>query len=302
MLASPAVRTAAAAVLTAAAVTAAPAPAQAARSAPPAPTAGRPFLPGVAAFAPFAAQSSSNWAGYAATGGRYTSVGSRWVVPAVTCSAGGIVAFWVGLDGWGSSSVEQNGTGADCATGSPAYFAWWETYPQNAMQDYADPVAAGDVVTSTVTSLGSGNYELDLDDTTKGWAEHHKVSAPGAANASAEIVAEAATEGDAISALPDFGSVHFSGGRIDKAAPQQAGAQPVDMTSASGAVVAATGSLDPAGDFTVAYQYTSSLLRVGVQPVRFGGGRRSRPAPGPRSRTDTPHGSVLARSPRAAAS
>ena len=172
--------------------------------------------------------------------------------PTVTCTASGIVAFWVGLDGYGSSSVEQTGTGADCSTGSPVYFAWWETYPQNAMQQYKDPVSPGDALTSTVTSLGGGQYELDLSDTTKGWTEHNKVAAPDALNASAEIVAEAVTEGDSISALPDFGSVHFTGSQINHAAPQ--GAEAIDLTDASGNVLAHTGAIDGSGDFTITYQ------------------------------------------------
>ena len=277
MLASHLARTASAGAL-AAALTALAAPAHADAGTGTGTGTGRPFLPGIATFTPAQTQSSTNWAGYAVTGGTYTSVSSSWVQPTVRCTANGIVAFWVGLDGWGSSSVEQNGTAADCSTGTPSYFAWWETYPQNAMQDYADPVAPGDALTSTVTSLGSGMYELDLDDTTKGWSEHHKTAAPGGLNASAEIVAEAVSEGEAVSALPDFDAVHFSGSRIDRAAPQQAGAEPIDMTDASGSIVATTGAIDQAGGFTVAYQYTSSLLRVGVQPARFGGGRHDRAA------------------------
>lgn len=216
-----------------------------------------PFVPGTATSKPAATTTSSNWAGYAVSGSTYTSVSSSWVEPTVTCSASGIAAFWVGIDGYGSSSVEQTGTGADCSTGSPVYFAWWETYPQNSMQEYKDAVAPGDVLTSTVTSLGSGQYELDLSDTTKGWTEHNKVSAPGALNASAEIVAEAVTEGDSISALPNFGSVHFTGSQINHAAPS--GADSIDMTNSSGAVIAHTGAISN-GDFTITYQGSGGPL------------------------------------------
>ncbi|WP_051452178.1 G1 family glutamic endopeptidase [Actinospica robiniae] len=211
-----------------------------------------PFVPGAVAPQASGNTTSSNWAAYAETGGTYTSVSSSWVEPTVTCTSSGIVAFWVGLDGYGSSSVEQTGTGADCSTGMPVYFAWWETYPQNAMQEYKDAVAPGDVFDSTVTSLGSGQYELDLSDTTKGWTEHNKVAAPDALNASAEIVAEAVTEGDSISALPDFGSVHFTGSQINKAAPQ--GAEPIDLAGSNGTVLAHTGAIDASGNFTITYQ------------------------------------------------
>lgn len=231
-----------------------------------------PLAPGAASPRTAANTTSSNWAGYAVTGGTYTSVSSNWVQPKVTCTANGIAAFWVGLDGYGSSSVEQTGTGADCSTGSPQYFAWWETYPANSMQSYKDAVEPGDVFTSTVTSLGGGQYELDLADTTKGWAEHNKVSASGAQNASAEIVAEAVTEGENISALPDFGSAKFSGSQVDGASAAAAGAQAIDMTDAGGNVIAATGSMNQSGDFPITYQGSSSALGLagaGAKSVPF---------------------------------
>ena len=38
-------------------------------------------------------------------------------------------SFWVGIDGYSSSSVEQLGTDSDCAGNTPDYYAWWEMYP-----------------------------------------------------------------------------------------------------------------------------------------------------------------------------
>src|SRR5271165_3522741 len=79
---------------------------------------------------------STNWSGYAVTGanGSVTSVTGSWVVPPATCTeAGGSKAyasFWVGIDGWNSSSVEQTGTDSDCSSGKPLYYAWYEFYPQ----------------------------------------------------------------------------------------------------------------------------------------------------------------------------
>jgi hypothetical protein len=79
--------------------------------------------------------SSSNWAGYAAAGaaGRFTSVSASWTQPTATCSTGSqYAAFWVGLDGYTSQTVEQIGTEADCSGPNPAtpqYYTWYEVYP-----------------------------------------------------------------------------------------------------------------------------------------------------------------------------
>ena len=196
---------------------------------------------------------STNWAGYAVTGGSYTSVASNWVEPSVTCTANGIVGFWIGLDGWGSTSVEQDGTGVDCSSGSPQQFAWWETYPENSIQVYDAPVAAGDRMSSEVASEGNGQYVMALTDWTANWSERNVVSAPTAQNASAEIVAEAVTNGDSITALPDFGSIAFTGSAINGGSLQSAAAEPIDMTDLTDNLIASTAAADQSGDFQVKY-------------------------------------------------
>ena len=197
---------------------------------------------------------STNWSGYAANTGTYTTVTSSWVEPSVSCTADGIVAFWIGLDGWGSDSVEQDGTGVDCSGGSPQAFAWWETYPADSIQEYNNPVAAGDSLTSTVTSESNGRYDLVLTDSTRGWTENNVVAKPsGASNASAEIIAEAVSNGSSVTPLPNFGAVHFTGSTIDNGTLQAVGAQGIDMTNGNGTVIATTGPADSSGDFTVSY-------------------------------------------------
>ena len=75
---------------------------------------------------------STNWSGYAATGTNFTRVTGSWVIPASTCATGSsaeYAAFWIGIDGWTSDSVEQTGTDSDCSNGKPSYYAWYEFYP-----------------------------------------------------------------------------------------------------------------------------------------------------------------------------
>ena len=196
---------------------------------------------------------STNWAGYAVTGGTYTSVASNWVEPNVNCTSTGIVGFWIGLDGWGSHTVEQDGTGVDCSNGSPQQFAWWETYPENSIQVYDAPVRAGDRMSSSVASQGSGQYLMVLTDWTQNWTERNPVDAPTARNTSAEIVAEAVTTGSSITALPDFGAISFTGSTINGGSLQSAAAQALDMTDLSDDLIAATTASDPYGDFNVSY-------------------------------------------------
>src|ERR1700678_1270393 len=52
---------------------------------------------------------STNWSGYAGDSGTSTSVSASWVQPTVTCGGSGAKdkysSFWVGLDGYSSTTV-----------------------------------------------------------------------------------------------------------------------------------------------------------------------------------------------------
>lgn len=71
---------------------------------------------------------SENWSGYAVTVSSLTVAKGSWTVPAVNCSKtpNTYAAFWVGIDGYSSSTVEQTGTLAQCSGSSAAYYAWYE--------------------------------------------------------------------------------------------------------------------------------------------------------------------------------
>src|SRR5438270_9216278 len=113
---------------------------------------------------------SSNWSGYAVTGGRYTSVSASWTEPSVSCSGTAYSSFWVCLDGDTSNTVEQTGTDADCSSGSPVYYGWYEMYPKFPV-NYSNPLSPGDSMSASVTYLGSGSFRLMLTDATKGWTK-----------------------------------------------------------------------------------------------------------------------------------
>src|SRR5438445_9051939 len=56
--------------------------------------------------------SSSNWSGYAANGGTFTSVTATWTVPTVSATSSGADATWVGIGGLTSNDLLQAGTQA----------------------------------------------------------------------------------------------------------------------------------------------------------------------------------------------
>ncbi|HEX4221804.1 MAG TPA: G1 family glutamic endopeptidase [Pseudonocardiaceae bacterium] len=210
------------------------------------------------AFGP-ANQTSTNWFGYVANSGGYNSVQSSWVEPSVDCSkGGGSAVFWVGLDGWGSGTVEQTGTEADCTNGAASYSAWWETYPNNSIQTYDDTVEPGDSLTAKVTFEGNDNYDIYLVDNTQGWTEDNpQQGASGADNQSAEIVGETPGYGNNVyAALPDFNNLTFTDSSVNGQSLGNVNPFAVDLAR-NGDTLATTGGLSGGTNFGVNWQANS---------------------------------------------
>ncbi len=106
---------------------------------------------------------STNWSGYAVTGatGSVTSVNGSWTVPAVTAGTSRTTtyysAFWVGIDGFSSSTVEQTGTISQIQGSTATYYAWYEFYP-NPMYQISMTVKPGDKMFATVTYTGAADH------------------------------------------------------------------------------------------------------------------------------------------------
>ena len=186
---------------------------------------------------------STNWSGYAVSAASpFTGVLGTWVQPTATCSSGFLAgstysSFWVGLDGYTSSSVEQLGTDSDCSRGTPTYYAWYEMYPANSVQLSSStyPVKPGDTLSASVTRNGT-SYTLAMTDTENG-ANRWTFSQPETgteANSSAEWVAEAPEICTFIfcrlANLTNFGTVTFSG----SVAATGGANQPISSFTASG--------------------------------------------------------------------
>ena len=164
---------------------------------------------------------SSNWSGYAATGstGEFTSVSSSWVQPALTCTSKTTYSsYWVGLDGYSNSALEQTGTEADCISGKAVYGAWWEVLPA-AETAYSVTVKAGDSLSASVKDNGNGTFTMTLTDSTEGWTKTTThAGSSGYQDSSAEVIAEATEVNGSIAKLSDFGTVTFTNATADGSA------------------------------------------------------------------------------------
>ncbi len=158
---------------------------------------------------------SSNWSGYAVLGASFTWAKGSWVVPAANCAgvtSDQYAAFWVGIDGYSSSTVEQTGTDSDCLGGLPNYYAWYEFYPLGSVNVYNFPVAPGDVISAAVYySAATDRFTVEITNETTQRTFTKSAHVAGAIRSSAEWITEApcCTFAGGILPLSDFGKAAF---------------------------------------------------------------------------------------------
>jgi hypothetical protein len=158
-----------------------------------------------------------NWAGYAVSGptGSVSDVKGSWTVPTytgATCNANEFwsAAFWVGIDGFTSSTVEQTGTAIECYESTVYYLAWYDLYPASAVT-ISHTVYPGDVMRAEVR-YALGIFIISISDTTTGhaWSFITAGTDSGAERNSAEWIAEAPFASIGELPLADFGTVYFT--------------------------------------------------------------------------------------------
>jgi hypothetical protein len=210
--------------------------------------------PLVAHGGPADAASSTNWSGYAAASGTYKSVSASWTEPTGTCSGSAkYSSFWVGLDGVAVVAVEQTGSEVDCSGSTPEYYSWYEMYPAYPV-NFSNTVRPGDHFTGSVTVSGS-SYTLKLSDTTRGWSHTVTKTLSGAANSSAEVIAEApcCTASGGILPLAHFSPVTFTSATVNGSAIGNFSPTQIIMVDSAGNAKDSVSSLSGGNSFKVTW-------------------------------------------------
>jgi hypothetical protein len=207
---------------------------------------------------------STNWSGYADTGSSFSKVSASWTEPSASCSSRTeqLAAFWVGIDGYSSSSVEQDGTLIECYRGKSYQYTWWEMYPTNDIQVVGETAAAGDAITATVTRSGT-SYTLAVTDATHSADSFTTTqSCSSCANSSAEWIAEAPSGSSGVEPLADFSSWTASNASVTEGTTSGVISSFTDdeitMIDSSGATKALPSALNSSGNgFSVAWKRAS---------------------------------------------
>src|SRR5580658_6888077 len=151
----------------------------------------------------------------------FTSAKGSWTVPTVNCGASpnAVVAIWVGIDGYSSTTVEQTGTSTICEHATPVYYAWYEFYPNASATISSIAVAPGDKITAEVSySSSTKEFTITLTNVTTGAHYSTSEAVSGAVRSSAEWIVEApADSAVGILNLADFGKAYLGDVYTDQA-------------------------------------------------------------------------------------
>jgi len=207
---------------------------------------------------------STNWSGYADTGTGFSTVTGSWTQPTATCSGRteSLAAFWVGIDGYSSDSVEQDGTLVECYRGTAYYYTWWEMYPTNDIQVVGETLKPGDAISASVVRSGT-SYTLKVTDSTH-TADSFTTTqtCSSCANSSAEWIAEAPSGSSGVYPLSDFGTWTESGATVTEGSTSGVISSFTDdeitMVDSSGLTKALPGALNSSGNgFGVTWERSS---------------------------------------------
>jgi hypothetical protein len=207
----------------------------------------------------FTEAESTNWSGYAATGanGAFSSVAATWTQPTATCtgsrhrSSDSYAAFWVGLDGYSSDSVEQTGSDSDCVGTTPDYYGWYEMYPANPVY-YTNTVKPGDAMSASVVFSGTDTYTLTLTDSTQKWTQKQVINESGFDRSSAEVITEApcCTNSGGILPLSDFGTINYGSSTANGTSLGSQSPTEIIMIDNSGLDKDTTSAINSSGGFS----------------------------------------------------
>jgi len=195
-------------------------------------------------------------------------VKGSWIVPALNCTKGAAdsySSFWVGIDGYNSSTVEQIGVDADCVSGTAEYSAWFEFYPHFPYTINTVQVQPRDTMFAEVSYGAKGQFTVTLTNLTRSQTFSTSTKMPQAKMSSAEWIVEAPWSSGVLP-LANFGVANFGQnntgvlgtsyatiGGTNGAIGSFADSVKIDMVTSGGALKAQASSLSDGTSFTDAF-------------------------------------------------
>jgi len=197
---------------------------------------------------------STNWSGYLATSGTYTTVSATWTVPTVSGNGTSTSAdgTWVGIGGVSTGDLIQAGTqDSVSASGQVTTNAFYEILPSSSVTAYSITVSPGDSITASVIETSPSEWTITITDNTTAKTFTRSLFY-SSTNSSAEWVEEdpSYTNGNMIP-FDNFGAVNFSSisttksGSVDNLSTGDA--LPITMVNDANTAVATPSAIEGGG-------------------------------------------------------
>jgi len=200
---------------------------------------------------------SQNWAGYAATRGKFTAVSGTWVVPEFAPgSRAGADATWVGIGGVRGTDLVQAGTQETVSGhGLTQYQAWVETLPQSS-RPVPLAISAGDSITVSLEQQARDEWLVKYANNTSGASYQLNVHYASSLSSAEWVVEAPSARRGRLLPLDTFGSVTFTQASAVKdgnvVTIAEAGGHAITMTTPRGQALARPSKLnDDGGSFSV---------------------------------------------------
>lgn len=192
---------------------------------------------------------TSNWAGYAASGSDFTSVSGSWIVPQTSSSQETSAdAAWIGIGGTSSSDLIQAGTQNVVTPGGQVVTtAFYELLPDSSVTIPNVSVSPGDSISASITENGSNIWTITLTDNTNGQTFTGNAEYDSSMS-SAEWIEEDPSDGaNQQIPLDSFGTVDFTNSSATENGNNvnlnSSNAQALTMAEEGGQVLASTSAI-----------------------------------------------------------
>lgn len=164
----------------------------------------------------------SHWSGYIVSlnlenkSEGVSMISGSWIVPQIEYSVNDTYSsVWVGIGGYGETSLIQAGTEQHCENGKIEYFAWYELLPRTIITIPSLSIQPGDKVTATITLLNdkTDSWLIQVVDETEG-KSFQKTVTYDSTRKSAEWIVERPLVNGEISTLANFNQVTLTGCKL----------------------------------------------------------------------------------------
>lgn len=217
-------------------------------------------------------QYSGNWAGAILTappaGQTFNAISATFTVPTPKPPSSGSGSWsssaWVGINGdTYQKAILQSGVDFTVTSSggrtSTSFDAWYEWYPNYAIDFSGFGVSAGDVISISITSSSSSKGKIVLKNVTTGKSVTQSVSAPSSSShlggQNAEWIVEDFDEGGSQVAFANFGTVTFTDcvARTSSETLDVSGATIIDIKTSAGTILT-DASIPSSSEVQVVYE------------------------------------------------